>query len=97
MMGRLFFGPKNTMLGLTDLEILDTYNSQTRGTCNYYSLTSNFANLTYFVYLMKCSCLTLVRKYKTRISAIKKYKSIKFGDPLRNKSRSEKNAYYKIF
>ena len=71
--GSLIPWQRNAMAGLTDLEVLDTYNSQTRGICNYYSLASNFSKLTYFVYLMEYSCLkTLAKKHKTRISAIKK-------------------------
>lgn len=70
------------MSGLSDLEILDIYNAQTRGICNYYGLASNFAKLTYFVYLMEYSCLkTLAMKHKTRISHIKqKYHSGKAGE-----------------
>ena len=61
------------MAGLTDLEIVDTYNSQTRGLCNYYNMASNFSKLKYFVYLMEYSCLkTLAQKHKARISRIKK-------------------------
>ena len=71
--GSLIPWQRDAMAGLTDLEVLDTYNSQTRGICNYYSLASNFSKLTYFVYLMEYSCLkTLAKKHKTRISAIKK-------------------------
>ena len=63
---------RGAMMGLSDLEILDTYNAQTRGICNYYGLASNFAKLTYFVYIMEYSCLkTLARKHKTHISKIK--------------------------
>lgn len=58
---------------LTDLEILQTYNSQTRGICNYYAMACNFGKLIYFTYLMEYSCLkTLASKHKTRISHIKK-------------------------
>lgn len=58
---------------LTDLEILNTYNSELRGLCNYYGLASNFARLTYFSYLMEYSCLkTLAGKHRTKIAKIKK-------------------------
>ena len=61
------------MSRLTDLEVVDTFNSQTRGICNYYSLASNFGKLNYFTYLMKYSCLkTLAHIHKCRISHIKK-------------------------
>lgn len=57
---------------LTDLEILNTYNSELRGLCNYYGLASNFGQLTYFSYLMEYSCLkTLAGKHKTKIAKIK--------------------------
>ena len=76
--GSLVPWQRGAMAGLSDLEVLDTYNSQTRGICNYYGLASNFSKLTYFVYLMEYSCLkTLAKKHKTRISAIKKM--YKFG------------------
>lgn len=76
--GSLIPWQRGAMAGLSDLEVLDTYNSQTRGICNYYSMASNFSKLTYFVYLMEYSCLkTLAKKHKTRISAIKKM--YKFG------------------
>lgn len=71
--GLLIPWQRMSMSGLTSLEVVDTYNSQTRGICNYYSLASNFSKLTYFVYLMEYSCLkTLAQKHKTRISAIKR-------------------------
>lgn len=61
------------MRRLSDLEIIDTFNSQTRGICNYYSLASNFGKLNYFTHLMEYSCLkTLAHIHKCRISHIKK-------------------------
>ncbi len=67
---------RDYLTGSTDLEIIDTYNAQTRGICNYYNLASNFSKLGYFVYLMEYSCLkTLAKKYKTHIRALlKKYR-----------------------
>ena len=71
--GNLIPWKRNSMTGISNLEIVDTYNSQTRGICNYYSLASNFSKLSYFVYLMEYSCLkTLAKKYKTIISGIKR-------------------------
>lgn len=71
--GSLIPWQRGAMAGLTDLEVVDTYNSQTRGICNYYSLASNYSKLTYFVYLMEYSCMkTLAKNHKSRISAIKK-------------------------
>lgn len=64
---------KHQLSGLTEIEILDTYNALTRGLCNYYSMASNFMKLNYFTYLMEYSCLkTLANKHKTRISKLKK-------------------------
>jgi hypothetical protein len=48
------------------LEIIDAYNSELRGICNYYSIASNFTRLDYFAYLMEYSCLkTLAGKHKS--------------------------------
>lgn len=59
------------MTHLTDLEILDTYNAQVRGICNYYALASNYCKLSYFVYLMEYSCLrTLAKKHKSSVAKI---------------------------
>jgi len=53
----------------TDLEIIDAYNSELRGICNYYSIASNFSKLNYFAYLMEYSCLkTLAGKHKSTSS-----------------------------
>lgn len=61
----------NSVLSNTDLEIIDHYNSQTRGICNYYRMAGNFGKLKFFVYLMEYSCLkTLARKHQTTISQI---------------------------
>ncbi len=80
---------RRAMVGLSDLEVLDTYNAQTRGICNYYGLASNFAKLTYFVYMMEYSCLkTLAMKHKSHISKIKRmYKAGKgWGIPYETKT-----------
>ncbi len=56
----------------TDLEILDTYNSELRGICNYYSIASNYSGLNYFAYLMEYSCLkTLAGKHKSTSKKIR--------------------------
>lgn len=75
--GRLIPWHRDYLTGSTALEIIDTYNAQTRGICNYYNLASNFTKLGYFVYLMEYSCLkTLAKKYKTHIRAfIKKHRA----------------------
>jgi len=57
---------RSRLLGLTDLEIVATYNAELRGICNYYSLACNFNKLSYFAYLMEYSCLkTLAAKHKS--------------------------------
>jgi len=56
----------------TNLEIIDTYNSELRGICNYYGIASNFAGLHYFAYLMEYSCLkTLAGKHKSTSKKIR--------------------------
>lgn len=62
---------RNLLANCTALEIVDSYNAQTRGICNYYSMASNYSRLNYFVYLMEYSCLkTLARKYQRSIRQI---------------------------
>lgn len=62
---------RNALVNNTDLEIVDSYNAQTRGICNYYSVASNYGKLDYFVYLMEYSCLkTLARKHQKSIGQI---------------------------
>jgi hypothetical protein len=56
----------------TDLEIVDAYNSELRGICNYYGIASNFTGLSYFAYLMEYSCLkTLAGKHKSTSKKIR--------------------------
>ena len=61
-----------SLLRLSDREIVERYNAEIRGTCNYYHLASNYHKLNYFCYLMEYSCLkTFAMKFKTSISEIK--------------------------
>ena len=61
----------SALLAFTDIEIVNAYNEQTRGFCNYYQLASNFPALNYFHYLMEYSCLkTLACKHRTNVSKI---------------------------
>ena len=86
--GTIFPWHRDSLLRATDLEIVDTFNAQARGICNYYNLASNFHKLSYFVYLMEYSCLkTLAKKHKTHLSAIKeKYRVGKsWGIPYQTK------------
>ena len=58
-------------LRLPDREIVERYNAEIRGICNYYRLAVNHYKLNYFCYLMEYSCLkTLAEKHKTKISKI---------------------------
>jgi group II intron reverse transcriptase/maturase len=69
--GTLFPIHRNSLLKLTDLEIVTAYNAELRGICNYYGMASNYHKLKYFVYLMKFSCLkTLAAKHKSSISKV---------------------------
>lgn len=64
---------RGALIRYTDLEILNIYNSELRGICNYYFMASNFCSLHYFAYLMEYSCLkTLAAKHKSKISKIKR-------------------------
>lgn len=64
--GKIEYIARKYLYRCTDLEILDTYNSELRGICNYYSIASNFSGLKYFAYLMEYSCLkTLAGKHKS--------------------------------
>ena len=69
--GKLVPCKRNSLLRLTDLEIVTAFNAELRGLCNYYSLASNYTKLDYFAYLMEYSCLkTLAGKHKTQITKI---------------------------
>ena len=48
---------KSALIAYSNLEIVDTYNAQIRGICNYYRMASNFAKINYFIYLMEYSVL----------------------------------------
>ena len=70
--GRIKPEHRKTLLRCTDLEIVMTYNAELRGICNYYSIASNFNNLSYFAYLMEYSCLkTLAGKHKCKTGKIR--------------------------
>ena len=64
------------LLNMSDSEIVEHYNAETRGICNYYNLTCDHHTLDYFCYLMEYSCLkTLANKHKSRVGkTIRKYK-----------------------
>jgi hypothetical protein len=59
------------LLSDSDREIVERYNAEIRGICNYYRLAVNHHKLNYFCYLMEYSCLkTLATKHKTSITKI---------------------------
>ncbi len=69
--GTLFPVQRSNLIGMSDLEVVSTYNAELRGICNYYALASNFCQLRYFAYLMEYSCLkTLAGKHRSSISKI---------------------------
>lgn len=85
------------LLGLSALEIVETYNAELRGIYNYYALAENVAvKMGQLHYIMEYSCLkTLAGKYKTSISKIKnKYKQGKnWGIPYETKD-GERIAFF---
>ncbi len=90
---------RKSLLRLTPLEILQTYNSELRGICNYYCLASNFNKLSYFAYLMEYSCLkTLADKFRSKISKIiTKYNDGqgKWGIPYETKTKKKRMYFAK--
>jgi len=57
------------LLNHSDSEIVEHYNAETRGICNYYCLAVNYHTLDYFCYLMEYSCLkTLANKHKSSVA-----------------------------
>jgi len=70
--GRIEHIARKYLYRCTNLEIVDAYNSELRGICNYYSIASNFVGLSYFAYLMEYSCLkTLAGKHKSTSKKIR--------------------------
>lgn len=97
--GTLFPVHRNSLLRLTDLEIVTVYNDELRGICNYYGMASNFSRLKYLSYLMKFSCLkTLAAKHKSSISkVIAMYKDGKgdWGVPYETKTGAKRRYFAK--
>ena len=57
---------RGNLVGRTDLSILDQYNGEVRGFCNYYSIANNRSKLHEFRYIMEYSFYkTLACKYRT--------------------------------
>ncbi|MGR5978261.1 group II intron reverse transcriptase/maturase [Bacillus cereus] len=56
---------RNALIRISDLEILETYNSEIRGLYNYYCLAENACQVYYFAHFMKYSLYkTFAGKYK---------------------------------
>lgn len=59
------------LLNLSDSEIVEHYNAEARGLCNYYNLACDYHTLDYFCYLMEYSCLkTIANKHKSSVRKI---------------------------
>ena len=60
---------------MSEVDIVNRYNTQVRGICNYYCLAANYNKLTYFRYLMEYSCLkTIACKHNSTTAKVyKKY------------------------
>lgn len=57
------------LLNYSDSEIVEHYNAEIRGICNYYRLAVNYHTLDYFCYLMEYSGLkTLANKHKSSVA-----------------------------
>lgn len=78
---------RTALICRTDLSILDQYNGEIRGFCNYYSIANNSSKLHKFRYIMEYSLYkTLACKYRThKKTIIDKYRigkdfGVKFQD-----------------
>ena len=79
--GKIEYIARKYLYRCTNLEIIDTYNSELRGICNYYSIARNFTSLNYFAYLMEYSCLkTLAGKHKSTSRKIREQFRTGSGD-----------------
>jgi len=94
--GALFPIKRNGLVGLTDFEIVTTYNAELRGICNYYGIASNFGTLDYFAYLMEYSCLkTLAAKHKSSMRKVReKFNDRKGGWGIPYETKSGKKRMY---
>lgn len=95
--GKLFPVHRNSLLRLTDLEIVTVYNDELRGICNYYGIASNFCKLKYLSYLTEYSCLkTLAAKHKSKISkvvAMYKDGTGEWGIPYETKKKAKRRYF----
>lgn len=84
---------RRELLNRSDLSILDQYNGEIRGFCNYYSIANNRSKLHKFRYIMEYSLYkTLAMKHRTTKSKIiKRYRIGKdFGIKFKDKRGNEK-------
>ena len=87
------------LLNLSDVEIVEHYNSEARGLCNFYNLACDYHTLDYFCYLMEYSCLkTIANKHKTSIrKIIRQYKDGKtWSIPYETKSGTKRMKPVKV-
>nr|WP_295971196.1 reverse transcriptase/maturase family protein [uncultured Bacillus sp.] len=85
------------LLGLSDLEIVQTYNAELSGLYHYYSLAENVSKKMWQLrYVMEYSCLkTLANKYKSTVAKMKtKYKQGKYWGIKYQTKHGEKIAYF---
>ncbi len=69
--GELWPIHRPALLNMSDVEIVEQYNAEARGICNYYNMACDYHTLDYFCYLMEYSCLkTIADKHKTSIRKI---------------------------
>ena len=90
--GKLKPAHRSHLLNFSDREIVERYNAEIRGICNYYRLAVNYYKLNYFCYLMEYSCLkTLAGKYKSSVSKMwNKYRHGKsWSIPYKTKTESK--------
>lgn len=84
---------------MSDVEIVEQYNAEARGICNYYNMACDYHTLDYFCYLMEYSCLkTIADKHKTSIrKIIRQYKDGKtWSVPYETKSGTKRVRPVKI-
>jgi len=86
------------LIGLTDLEIIQTYNSELRGLYNYYGMAQNVSSKMWQLkYVMEYSCLkTLACKYKSTVAKMRsKYRKGKYwGVNYETKTGTKTTFYY---
>ena len=97
--GELWPIHRPALLNMSDVEIVEQYNAEARGICNYYNMACDYHTLDYFCYLMEYSCLkTIADKHKTSIrKIIRQYKDGKtWSVPYETKSGTKRVRPVKI-